>query len=216
MMARFEGLATPLVQREYDEWEWYFLARHHHVPTRLLDWSESLVVAVRFALSEYCDEVGDRVALDSARRQAPGADQFDEFSPCVWLLDAGGLNQYSVGRDVNILPGGDLAAPYLPSKMADSESGRLPIALLPRRSNPRLAAQRGMFTVHGADQRPLDELAIADALEKPNFPLARIVLNRGRLAHLLYELEVAGIDRFGLFPDLYRVGEQVCWEYKQG
>ena len=220
MISRFAALATPLVQREYDPWEWYFLARHYHVPTRLLDWTESLLVAARFALSEYCSVIPDRLALDTARRQPGGSESFGDESPCIWLLEAGDLNYFSRGEDTPFVPGGDRTKPYLPDEIKEGAADScFPIAILPRRSNPRLNAQRGMFTVHGFDRRPLNEISsgVPDSggeNRNGGFLLAKILLNRGRLPHLVHELDAAGIDRFSLFPDLDRVGEQVCWEYK--
>ena len=35
-----------------DEWEWIFLMQHYRVPTRLLDWTESPLIGLYFAVSD--------------------------------------------------------------------------------------------------------------------------------------------------------------------
>src|SRR5260370_2376248 len=39
------------MQVEDQDWDWYFLMRHHDAPTRLLDWSDGALIALHFALS---------------------------------------------------------------------------------------------------------------------------------------------------------------------
>jgi FRG domain len=44
-------LLSEKIEEEYQEWDWYFLMRHHDAPTRLLDWSDGALIALHFALS---------------------------------------------------------------------------------------------------------------------------------------------------------------------
>jgi hypothetical protein len=171
------------------EWEWYFLMQHYGLPTRLLDWSESSMVALYFA-------------LNTAKKKV---------DPAVWILDPWKLNKWVARRgDVVLSPSEKQVKRYLADPFEKDKIPRLPIALEPPLKSARIAAQRGVFTLHGRSAKALDNYAVL----KPR--LTKIVIAAGNVPEMKEQLRVAGLTETAVFPELGALCRELLefWRYK--
>ena len=185
---------TELAKRPSNDWEWYFLMQHYGVPTRLLDWTESGVVALYFALIE------DRAAT---RRPSDA---------CVWVLEPTVLNATvaGIGPYVPIYTDKSIAR-YLPA-IWDEESKEIPsvpAAFDPPYNSPRIAAQKGKFTVHGTARESLEKFGdFGDNLVSIRIPRKAVpVMQR--------QLHLTGVSEATLFPGLAGTARQLANAYSK-
>lgn len=175
-----------------DEWNTYYLAQHHRIPTRLLDWTESFAAALFFAFDGWNGRT----------------------TPAVWILQPAALNEtflswYGV-LDPDRQKETEIWLPPVvdrknPVTRQDEEGyvydNRWPLAIYPKWTNERITAQQGMFTVHGRDPAPLVDLVTA-AGKDPRDHIARIDLRGFRRRRVYSELAMLGIRRSSVFPDM--------------
>ena len=197
LRAEFKRRALPLVAERppRDDWEWYFLMQHYGAPTRLLDWTDSALVALYFAITAYATGQGD-----------PGT------NPAVWAL-----NPWRWNAKVHL----DFAGPvpsdlreirhYLGPPYDESKVPGYPIALDPTFIAQRMLVQHSHFTLHGSDFRGLDqmdELGLEDMMFKIEIlgDVEAMKILRQRVAQL-------GISETTIFPDLQGLGKELRLEY---
>jgi hypothetical protein len=179
---RFKQDASIILDRQpKTEFEWLFLMQHYGVPTRLLDWSESPLTALYFALS--------------GEHAGPGA---------LWALSPSELNKKAHYR-----PDFDFEIPsfedehlkgYLPSTIArESKSKLFPMAAIAPRNSPRMQSQQGVFTICHREPMPIEEVG---AVGSPRDHVWRYIIPLDGKENLRQELQWLGINRFKLFPEL--------------
>lgn len=196
LFLEFRARARQLDALRLSGWDYLGYMRHHGLPTRLLDWTESLSAALYFALTATAPE-----------SNGPAGDQ------CLWLLNPYRLNQgdliapEDLGRDARKGKQYDYHELLLESSYVSWDS---PIAIYPMQRSPRMAAQRGWFTMHGRDARPLDEMERVREECLRHVPL-------GEAAPVIQELlGLMGIDKYLLFPDLDSLAETLRNRYDLG
>jgi hypothetical protein len=175
-------------ERPQSEWEWLFLARHHSVPTRLLDWTESPLIGLYFAAT----------ATDSAARN-------DNRDGALWLLLPAELNRHagitlSSSLDLPMFEDNDANLHnYLPSVLASEHTTRLtPAAGIAVRHSKRMQAQFSVFTVTHREQTPLESIGTGEHIGRYIIP--------GRFkARIRRQLEALRIDMLTVFPELDNV-----------
>jgi len=165
--------------------EWLFLAQHYDLPTRLMDWSESMMVALFFALEDprMTGEAGCAIwafqpLLLNSRQGIKGI--VTPSHPDVCRLF----------RDAFVKP------------TPDRDPELRVIAINAQQIDPRQMVQQATFTVHGTGT-PLNHLPEAqDAL-------MRIIIPQEDCDYFRKRLELLGITRDSLFPDLANLAKEV-------
>jgi len=182
-----------------NEWEIYTLMQHHGLPTRMLDWSESALVALYFALS---------------------SDLESEHLGAVWCISPYELNEITIGTNRVYCPA-ELRAKnvgrvniddYLPPNLKSQNSNipKKPIAINANQSNKRVSSQKGCFTVHGSENDSIDIIMNNSS----SFRLINInIKGRDEKLQMLSNLSKLGIDEEFIYQDLDSLCNRIKREF---
>ena len=164
-----------------DTTAWLPLMRHYGLPTRLLDWSESVLVAAYFA-------------IDGVRHEPSN----------IWALAPGTLNSQSIGRFIPFLVD-ERVKPLVSDAFGTRIGHTAPqyLAALAPRTDRRMAAQLGNYTIHGT-REPLEQDAPSAGY------LRRVTIGPDAIPRLKSELHLAGVRTSILFPDLASLAREIA------
>jgi hypothetical protein len=185
ILRNFLRYAQPyLTSARGNDWELLVAAQHHGVPTRLLDWSYSPLIAAHFA----------------TRARQTGSEAV------VWQLDWQQLHQFFQLPKLALLITdmerlfGD-AGPFTPWRLFETSPEAKPFACLlePPALDVRLITQSATFTLCSDTTRPFEQFMATHGLTTA---LTKFVIPGTHVARVRDQLDLVGIDERRLFPDL--------------
>jgi len=165
---------------------WLFLMQHYGLPTRLLDWSASPLVALFFALENF------------------NIMQNDEDS-VLWGLDAPALNETQLGVRMISSAHSDTVLPLFIDAFTQRENrsdSKQVAAVMTDEIDVRQLLQQSMFTIHGSTE-PLNRLPGYEKF------LRKILIKKEAKLMCSVAMTDLGISRSALFPDLDNLAKEL-------
>ena len=180
-----------LGQAPVDEWEVLVTAQHHGLPTRLLDWTYSPLVAAHFATLDD-ERSSDRV---------------------VWRLDWQSVHRFFGLAELALLIQ-DLEnisredRPLTPWRLFSwpANAKQFACMLEPPSLNPRIVAQSATFTLCSDKRQSFDRFLVQHGLGSA---LTKFIIPASETARFRDQLDLVDVDERRLFPDLDGVAAEM-------
>ena len=215
-----------------DTFDWLCLMQHHGCPTRILDWTENVLIALFFAV-----------------RQSRDA---DNLPGALFVLNAFKLNHYAAGGPTNLRAGDlpcwvraqlaeDTSFDSLLHQVANERPSDLqqlrelfqtrrtaaqhfscPVAVWPRTIHERMARQQSVVVIHGGtcfpqesdDLEPAMLQPLQDSMNGGDTFLATFTVPASVKKRIRDELRCLNIHVASLFPELEYQADHIrnAWE----
>lgn len=180
LFLEFSKTASRLFDKRSNDWEILFDMQHYWIPTRLLDWSTVMGVAIAFILHN---------------------DYSEAENSALFILDPVSLNRLSGRDDIINVPEDktyEYKTIYWEKRPFQVEK---PLAIRPGQQSDRIRAQKGVFTVHGTLDSGFENAA-QDCYKK-------IVLTSEAKEEAKDFLKWANLDEYTIYPDIVGMAQHI-------
>jgi hypothetical protein len=195
ILRNFVRYSRPFIpNRPSSEWEYLVIAQHHGLPTRLLDWTYSPLVAAHFATYKG-NEGNDRI---------------------IWKLDWIKVHQYFHLPPVAILNFDEVLidrgyqSVWEFCESQEAEHNQFVCMIEPPSLDSRIVAQSATFTISSSKTRSLNQMLIDCGLTSA---IKRFIIPADRIDYIRDQLDLCSVDERRLFPDLGGLADEMTRYY---
>ena len=194
----FMRYARPFASNTANDWELLLIAQHHGLPTRLLDWTYSPLVAAHFATLQ----------------------RNPERNRVIWRLDWRTMHEHFKLKPLAFLVSDldeALSAKGYKSvwDLFNSKDNGQPFVCMlePPAINERILSQNAAFTLSSTKTLGFDEILKRNGLTKC---LTKFVIPAKRADFFRDQLDICNVDERRLFPDLDGIASEIKRYYAAG
>jgi len=180
------GTKHPAVPHYDDVASWLSLMQHYRLPTRLLDWSRSPLIALYFALEDYI--YNPQVSFEDS---------------VIWVLDPHALNQHEIHKAITPSLDAKTCHEMVAAAFTDKYTAEPKVlAVMATETDMRMSVQQACFTIHSFDG-PLETHTTYKTF------LTAMCIPSDAVQAMARAIDLCGFRKGDIFPDLDHLADEL-------